>query len=167
MAGSDAASKLFDALNDSYDAFIDGVRAANDRGHRISTALIEQAQEGQRETVRLARKWAEAPLDFLNFYSSLVEASTEAQGRALETTRQWFGEFDETQKETREVLQRMTNANRAAGEAVTEIARGVFTRASEAVQSVGRSVSEGNGRRAARERARAAEASEAEATTES
>ena len=48
MAGNDAAQKIFEALNESSDAFIDAVRASNDRGHRFSAAVIEQAQESQR-----------------------------------------------------------------------------------------------------------------------
>jgi hypothetical protein len=146
MAGNDAAGKFFEALNESSDALIDAVRAANDRGHRVSTALIESAQEGQREAVELARKWIGAPFDMAGFYSTLVESATKAQGRALDVTRQWFGELADAQKETREILQRVVTANRAANEATADVARGVFNRASEAVQSSGI----GDGRRASR-----------------
>lgn len=148
MAGNDAADKLFEAWNESADALVDAIRAANDRGHRVSAALIEQAQEGQRETVELAKKWIAAPFDLMGFYSALVESTTKAQGRALEVTRQWFGEMADAQKETRQLLQRMMTANRSAGEATVEAARGMLTRASEATQSGG----DGNGRRIMRER---------------
>lgn len=154
MTGSDAATKYIEALNQGSDAFIDAVRAANDRGHRFSTALLEQAQEGQREAVELAKKWAATPFDFFALYSSLLETTSKGQSRALDVTRQWFGELADAQKESREYLQRMVAANRTAGEATVELARGVFTRASEAVQSA----TEGNGRRAIREPARTSEA---------
>jgi len=111
MAGNDATSKFFEALNDSSDALIDAVRAANDRGHRVSTALIQSAQEGQREAVELTRKWLTAPLDIAGFYSSLIESATRTQGRTLDITRQWFGEMADAQKETREILQRVVTAN--------------------------------------------------------
>ena len=155
MAGNDAAGKFFEAINQSSDAMIDAVRAASDRGHRVSTAFIEAAQEGQREAVELARKWAAAPLDFFALYSAMVEATTKGQSRALEVTRQWFGEVAEAQKETRQLVDRVIGANRTAGEASIDAARGVFTRATEAVQSA----SEGNGRRMTREPSRTAEAS--------
>ena len=145
MAGNDAAAKLFDALNQSSDALIDAVRAASERGHRVSTALIEQAQEGQRETVQLAKKWAEAPLDVAGFYGALIESTTKAQSRTLEALRQWFSELGEAQKETRDIMQRLVNANRTAGEASVDLARGLFSRAGEAVQSATRG--DGNGRR--------------------
>ncbi len=50
----------------------------------------------------------------------------------------------EAQQESRDVIQRMVNANRAAGEATVELTRGIFVRANEAVQSA----TVGNGRKA-------------------
>jgi hypothetical protein len=135
MAGNEATAKFIEALNESSDAVIDAIRAANDRGHRLSTAFIEQAQESQREAVELTRKWLAAPLDVPGFYSSVVETVTKSQGRALDATRQWFGDLAEVQKETRDVLQRVIKANRIAGEATADAARGLFNRASETVQT--------------------------------
>ena len=166
MAGNDAARKFFEAWNESSDAFIDAVRTANDRGHRFTTALIEEAQEGQRAAVELAKKWAAAPFDFFGLYGTLMETSTKAQGRALDVSRQWFGEVADMQKETRDYLQRLGAANRTAGEAGVELARGVLTRASDAIQSASQSMaaaSGGNGRRTAtREPARTREGSSSE-----
>ena len=51
MATDQASTKYYEALNETSDAMIDAVRAANDRGHRFTTALIEQAQENQRDAV--------------------------------------------------------------------------------------------------------------------
>ena len=167
MTGNDAATKFFDALNDSYDAVIDGIRTANDRGHRASAALIEEAQEGQREAIKLAQKWAEAPLDFIGLYGSLIETTTNAQGRALEVTRRWFGDLGEVQEQTRDVVQRMVNANRAASEAGAEFARSVFSRASEAVQSTAQAATNGDGRKASQQPKPAALKAESEASTES
>jgi hypothetical protein len=147
MAGNDAAQKLFEAMNESSDALIDAIRAANDRGHRFSAALIEQAQESQREAAEFARKWASAPFDVSGLFSSLVESTTKAQGRAVEGARQWFSEIGDVQKETREIAQRVIDANRKVNEAGVEMARGMFTRAGEAVQSI----TDGNGRTASRE----------------
>jgi len=146
MAGNDAATKFFEAVNDTSDAVIDAVRAANDRGHRVQAAFIEQAQENQREAVELAKKFIAAPLDVSGLYSTVVENTTKAQGRALEATRQWFGELAEAQKETREIFQRVIKANRAANDATLETARGMFNRANETLQSS----ANGDGRKAPR-----------------
>jgi len=165
MAGNEAEGKFFEAMNESSDALIDAVRAANDRTHRFSTALIEQAQESQRETVELAKKWMAAPFDVLGFYGALVESATKTQGRALEVTRQWFGELAEAQKETRDIVQRIITANRSAGAASVDLARGAVTRATEAVQQrtglggangENDDADDGNGRSTARTTARPA-----------
>ena len=147
MAGTEASSKFFEALNESTDAFIDSVRAANDRGHRFSIALLEQAQESQREAVELAKRWIASPFDVLGLVSAVVENATKAQGRALEASRQWFGELSEAQKETRETVQRVLNANRAAGQATVDMARDAFNRNS----SSGQKGSNGDGLHASRE----------------
>ena len=135
MAGTDASEKFYAAINEGYDALVDAVRAVNDRGHRISTALIEDAQRGQRETADLAKKWVEAPLDFVGFSGSLIDTTTKAQSRSIEAARQWFGEMAEAQQETRQALQRVLTASRSAGEASVIGARGIFDRTSDAVQS--------------------------------
>lgn len=161
MAGNDAAERFLEALNEGSGALIDRVRAANDRRHRLSTALIEEVQEGQREAVELAKKWAAAPLDLLGWYGSLIESTTKAQGRALDVTRLWFGELSDARKETRELLQRMVSANRHAGEATLDFARDMFGRASETVQSTVAGT-DGDGRRTARATAKSSGASTAE-----
>ena len=135
MANDDAATKYYEALNETSDALIDAIRAANNRGHRFTTALIEQAQEGQRDAAEITRKWAAAPFDMIGLMSSITESTTKAQGRALDATRQIFSEFSDVQKETRDVMQRVINANRSAGEASVDMARSAFSRATTAVQT--------------------------------
>jgi hypothetical protein len=150
MASKESTNKLFEAVNDGSDAWIDAIRAANDRAHRISTAVLQEVQEGQRESVELAKRWADAPLDIFGFYSAVIESTTKAQGRALDVTRQWFGEMADVQKETRQVSQRLMNANRTAGEAFLDYARGVFSQASQVISTNG-----DNRRSATREPAKA------------
>ena len=135
MATDGAATKYYEALNETSDALIDAIRAANNRGHRFTTALIEQAQENQRDVAEITRKWAAAPFDMIGLMSSITESTTKAQGRALDVTRQLFSEISDVQKETRDVVQRVISANRIVGEASVDIARGAFSRASTAVQS--------------------------------
>ena len=164
MPSNGTSTRFIDAVNSSYDAVIDAARAANDRGHRVSTTMIEDAQRSQRETIDLVKRWADAPLDMLGFYGAVIETMTKAQSRTLEATREWFGEMADAQQESREVLQRMVSANRNVNEAAVELARGMFTRAGEVVQSAGRasSSSSGDGRRTAiREAARESSANDA------
>jgi hypothetical protein len=142
MAGSEATSSLFEAVNESYDAFIDGIRKANERTHRLSTAVIEDAQRAQREAIDLTRKWIDAPFDVQAMANRAVDVATKAQGRTLDATRQFFSELAEAQTEARDVLQRMISANRSAGEAAAGAARSAFSRAEETVQTAGRDIAE-------------------------
>ena len=135
MANDDANTKYYEALNETSDAVIDAIRAANNRGHRLTTALIEQAQENQRDAAEITRKWAAAPFDMVGLMSSITESTTKAQGRALDATRQLFSELSDVQKESRDVMQRVITANRSAGEASVDMARSAFSRATTAVQS--------------------------------
>ena len=95
MTNADASTKYYEALNETSDAMIDSIRATNDRGHRFTTILIRQAQESQREAVEFTRKWVESPFDVIGLMSTLTENTTKAQGRALDATRQFFGELSE------------------------------------------------------------------------
>lgn len=135
MANDEATTKYYEALNETSDAVIDAIRAANNRGHRFTTALIEQAQENQRDAAEITKKWAAAPFDMIGLMSSITESTTKAQGRALDATRQLFSEISDAQKESRDVMQRVIAANRTAGEASVDIARGAFSRATTAVQT--------------------------------
>lgn len=134
-----ALDKYFEALTESYDAIIDAVKAGNERGYRISNNLIAEAQKGQREAVDLGKKVAEDPTDIGAFYRAMMEATTQAQGRALELARQMFDELSESRTETREVIEKVIKAQRAAGEAAVEAARDVASTTAERVRTgVGR-----------------------------
>jgi cellobiose-specific phosphotransferase system component IIA len=129
---SEAEEKFFNALNDSYDALLEAIRAGTERGYRVSKEFIEQAQKAQREAVELGKKVVEAPTDLAGFYGVLVEATSKAQSRALELAREWLGELGDSGKEARDAIQRVMKANQAAARAAVEAARSGFARAREA-----------------------------------
>lgn len=133
-ATTSTSDKIFDALNESYRAMLDAIKAGNERGYRVSQTLIEEAERGQREVLELGRRFAQDPADLAGFSTALMEATTKAQNRALELTRQWFDELSGASTEAREAMQRMVRANQEAGQAAVEVARGLFSRAAEAFQ---------------------------------
>lgn len=133
---SQAEEKLFDALNDSYDALLEAIRAGTERGYRVSKELMEQAQRAQRESMELGKKLVDAPTDLAGFYGALVEATSKAQGRTLELAREWLGELGDAGKEARDALQHVVKANQAAARAAAEAARSGFGRAREAAVDV-------------------------------
>jgi cellobiose-specific phosphotransferase system component IIA len=129
--------KFFEALNDSYDALLEAIRAGTERGYRVSRKLIEQAQKAQRESVDLGKKLVEAPGDLPGFYGALVEATSKAQSRTLELAREWLGELGDAGKEARDALQQVMKANQAATRAAVEAARSRLGRARERAGKAG------------------------------
>lgn len=135
MAKSTAVDKYFEALTESYDAILDAIKAGNDRGYRVSNNLLAEAQRGQRESVELGKKFAEDPTDVGGFYRAMMESTTKAQGRALELTRQMFDELSESRNDTREVIEKVVKAQRAAGEAAVEATRDVASTTADRVRT--------------------------------
>lgn len=136
MPKDETIDKFFTAVNDSYDALIDALRSANDRGYRVSRKLIDEAERGQRDAVDLTRKLATSPRDVVGFYSSAVRSVTDAQGRVLDLTRQLIDEVTDSQREGRDVIRRVIEANRDAGQAAIEATRETVGQAGSAVENV-------------------------------
>ena len=138
MPKSETQEKFFDALNDSYEAIIEAVKAGNERGYRFSKTLIEEAEKGQEEVLELAKKWGEAPTDLPGFYGALVEATSKAQSHSLELAKEWLGALSESRTDTRDAIERGVGANGTAARAAVGGARGLFTRATEAARAAAR-----------------------------
>jgi hypothetical protein len=141
MANTNASAvdKYFEALTESYDAIIDAIKLGNERGYRISTNLLSEAQRGQRESIELGKKFAEDPTDVGGFYRAVMESTTRAQGRTLELARQMFDEMSESRTEARETFDKVVKAQRAAGEAAVSAARDVASTTADRVRTgVGR-----------------------------
>lgn len=136
MPKEDTVDKFFGAVTEAYDALLDSVKSANDRGYRVSRRLIDDVERGQREFLDLARNVAVAPRDVSGLYSASIRSLTSAQGRLLTLTREFVDELSEGQREGRDTLRRVIEANRTAGKAAIEVARDVADRASTRVQSV-------------------------------
>src|SRR3990172_893396 len=136
MPKAETVDRFFGAVNEAYDALLDAVKSANDRGYRISRHLIDEVERGQRDAIDLTRRLALAPRDVPGFYSSAVRSVTDSQGRVLELTRQLIDEFTDSQRDARDTLRRVIEANRGAGQAAIEATRDAVTRAGSAVQNI-------------------------------
>ncbi len=135
MPKQETVDRFFDAVNEAYDALLDSVKSANDRGYRVSRQVIDEVERGQRGALDLARRFASAPRDVSGFYSTAVSSLTDAQGRVLDLARQLLEEVTDSQREGRDTVRRVIEANRAAGQAAIEVTRDTVTRAGSAVQA--------------------------------
>ncbi len=134
-ARTDNVDKFFDAVNEVYDTLLDAVKSANDRGYRVSRKLIDEVERGQREAIDLTRRLATSPRDVAGFYSSAVRSVTDAQGRALELTRQFLDEASDSGREARDTLRKVIEANRGAGQAAISATREVVQRNAPKVEA--------------------------------
>ena len=134
MPGTESADKFFGAISTAHEALLDAIKAGNERGYRVSKSLLDGVQKEQRQLLELSRRVAKSPRDLGGLYGSVVESLTATQGRTLEMTRQWLDEAADSRQEVRDSLRRLIEANRTAGEAALEVARGTFGRAAGAVR---------------------------------
>lgn len=115
--------KFFDALSQSFEAMLDAIKSGNERGYRFSRRLITEVEEGQREVVQLARRFARNPKDVRGLYESGVDLARRAAGHSAELARQWVTGAGETRQEFRETATKVIRANRAATQALTAALR--------------------------------------------
>lgn len=107
-------NRLFDNVNESQDAFLDVMRSGNERAYRFSKIVIEEAGRTQREQAELAKQWMEAPLDPIGLTKSAMDTFTRRQRRRLELGRTFVSDIASIREETRDVVQRVVDANREA-----------------------------------------------------
>ncbi len=152
MAESRATGTPLDAFSETYDVLIQGIKATSDRTHRLSTALIEDAQQDQRERLQLAKRWVERPFDLPNLSASLVETVTRSQGRALAFASHGLLELADAQREFGEGFRRVMAANQDASRATVDAARNLVSRATDEPRSARPSAEAGADRATAGER---------------
>lgn len=135
MPKTETVDKFFGAVNEAYDALLDAVKSANDRGYRVSRKLIDEVERGQREALDVTRQIASTPRDVAGFYATAVRTVTDAQGRTLELTRQFLDEIVDSGRESRDTVRKVVEANRKAGQAAIEATREAVTRTGSAVEA--------------------------------
>lgn len=123
MAINDQVQKYYDALIETYDVLVDAIEKSNERGIKMSKQFATDVIKGQREALELGRKLAAEPTDFGQFYSTVLEATTAAQGRALAFTQAAYQEAIGASTDTREAIQKLVEVNREASSAAVKVAQ--------------------------------------------
>ena len=144
MPKEETVEKFFDAVTEAYDALLDAARSANDRGYRVSRKLIDEIERGQKDALDLTRRVAVAPTDVSGAATAAIRTVTDAQGRVLDLAIQILDELTDSQRETRDTVRKVIEANRGAGQAAIDVTRDAVTRAGSAVENIRGS----NGKRA-------------------
>jgi hypothetical protein len=123
MANNEYVQKYYDSLIASYDVLVDAVTKANERGINVTKQFAGDVAKGQREALELGKKLAGEPSDLGQFYTSVLEATTAAQGRALAFTQAAYGEAMGAGAEARETIEKLVAANKETSAAAVEVAR--------------------------------------------
>ncbi len=129
--GSPAAAgtaALFEALGESAEALFSASRSSTERAYRLSQAALADIQAGQRDAITLARKWVEAPLDLLGWYTAIIETTVHTQQRTAESARKLWEELAQARDEARDAITASARANWRAGQAAFGLARGAITK---------------------------------------
>jgi hypothetical protein len=124
MAANDTVKKYFDSLIASYDILVDAVEKANGRGIKVSRQLAADVQNGQREALELGKKFAGEPLtDMGQLYTTLLDATTTAQSRAMSFAQAVYQEAFSAGTDARDTVTKLMEANQVTAKAAVEAAK--------------------------------------------
>jgi hypothetical protein len=133
-----ARDKFFEAINEGFDAFITGMEATEERGHKVSRSLLDETRKGERELAALAKTWVDTPTSFFENFGAVIDLQARAQVRMLELARDTLKGAGDYRTDAQEAIQRMIRANRQAAEALVEAARSATSQAAEQVERLPR-----------------------------
>ena len=134
MTREETVDQFFDSVNESYDALLDAVKSANDRGYRISRKLIDEVEQSQKDSFDLGRRFATTPADVAGLSANVVRSLTDAQSRTLGLARQLLDEVSDSGREARDTARKVIESNRGAGQAAIEATRSTVKKAGPAVE---------------------------------
>lgn len=123
MTENEQAKKYYDALIASYDVMTDALGKASEQGIKVSSQIAQDIANGQREALELGKKLATETKDVGELYTALVEATTAAQGRALNFAQYTYQEAMESGTQGRDYVQKLIEANKETSKAAVELAR--------------------------------------------
>ncbi len=123
MAANQPAQKYYDALIASYDILTDVLAKASDRGITVTRQFATDVAKGQREALELGRKLAAEPAEAGKYYTTILEATTAAEWRALAFAQLAFQQAIGASGEARATVEKLVEANRETALAAVEMAR--------------------------------------------
>jgi hypothetical protein len=138
MPANTPLQTYFEAFNESYDAFMDAVQSGAERGYRLSTSFLTEAQRGQHETLELGRTFVAEPTSVRGTYRRFRESADRRRARLRELGRQVIDELAHSRTEARETVERIATQQRVAEDATVQLAHnalnGIIDRAQARLQ---------------------------------
>ncbi|MEX2158573.1 MAG: hypothetical protein WEB04_04145 [Dehalococcoidia bacterium] len=128
------ADRFVDALTESSTAVMDRVKTASERAHRVTTALVSEAERIQQDALDLTRKVIQDPADIVGNTGLAYQKAIVAQERVFEFARNALEEAVTANRETRTTVERVLRANFDASRPAVEQVREFVTRTGEALR---------------------------------
>jgi hypothetical protein len=125
---TDPVQKYYDALISSYDVLSEAATKAGQLGVKVGERVSSDIAKGQREALELGRKLAANPGDVTQLYTQVLEATTAAQGRALEFVQVAYQESLSAGTDLRQTFEKLVEANRETAQAAAEAVRNTIAK---------------------------------------
>ncbi|WP_322796911.1 hypothetical protein [Tepidiforma sp.] len=123
MAATESLQKYYDTLIANYDILVEALEKASAHNLNVARQFASDVVAGQRQALELGKKLAAQPADLPAISAALFEATTAAQGRALSFAQAALQEALASGADTRELIQRLLEANREFAANSAELAR--------------------------------------------
>lgn len=110
--------KVLSALEESFDAMVDAVKAGNDRGLRFSRRLVDEIGQGRRELAGLGRRLTKRPRDLSALYHDTVDLARRGSGHASQLSQEFLSGARDAGEDLGGTTRTLVKANRKAAEAL-------------------------------------------------
>jgi len=115
--------RYFDAMIENQRILNEAFECARQRSVRMGEQIAKQVADGNIEALELARQLADDPAAFSENWQTLMEASSNAQSRAIDFLKDLYREQAEGGDELRKTVSTLTENSREAATAAMEMTR--------------------------------------------
>lgn len=111
------SDRLLGLVIENQERLAKAFETARERGNKISKMLSEQALQGQRDALELAKLIASHPTDYSENAKAMMEAGEKVQSRTLALAKDLYAEQVEAAESFRKSIENLVDSGREASEA--------------------------------------------------
>lgn len=115
--------RYFDVVIENQKVVNEALESARQRSVRVAEQIANQLAEGRIEALELAKQLADDPTAYSDNFKTLMEASSNAQSRAIDFLKELYREQAEGGDELRKTVSTLTENSREAATAAMELTR--------------------------------------------
>ncbi len=131
---------IAEGVRGNYTAFVDIMRAANERLYRMNRMAIDETERTQEERIDVFQQWLDRPADLGRINLEILAMWNRRFRRRMEIARTMVDDLRDTAAGTRSIWERMNDANRQTAMATANAGRTVAARAAREASDVAENV---------------------------